>query len=83
MRITAHQLAQKLLAGPDLEVWFQDEESLYSGYVEDKNLGDGIFCACDDFPDEDSEEEPPWTACVTLPVGSTDTILEGDHVPNH
>ena len=77
----AHDLAKKLLAGPNLDVRFQDEESAYSGYVEDVDANPGQFCECDDFPEEDEEdEEAPWVNCVTLKVGSTDGILRGDSV---
>jgi hypothetical protein len=90
--LTAHDLARKLLSGPDLTVRFQDEESAFSGYVEDVDKSPGDFCACDDFPQFPIGANPtddrwarlvdaaPWKPCITLEVGSTDTILRGDSI---
>jgi len=75
----AHELARQLLAGPNLEVRFQDGESAYSGYVEKVDANPGQFCECDDFP-EDEEDDAPWESCVTLGVGSTDGVLTGDSI---
>jgi hypothetical protein len=74
----AHDLAKKLLNGPNLDVRFQDEESAYSGYVEDVDVNPGRFCECGD--EEDEDEEAQWESCVTLKVGSTDGILRGDSI---
>jgi len=80
-KLTAHEIAQKLLAGPDLEIWFQDEESAYSGFVMDVDRNKGQICEYDDFPDEEDEDNAiPWENCITLSVGSTDTILRGDSI---
>ena len=78
----AHELAKKLLAGPNTEVRFQDEDSAYSGYVKDVDANPGQFCECDDFPEEEGENEDstPWEDCVTLDTGSTDGILRGDSI---
>jgi hypothetical protein len=82
--IKAHELARRLLAGPDLTVRFQDEESAYSGFVEKVDDNPGEFCECDNFPeDTEDDENTPWEACVTLGVGSTDTILRGDSIVEH
>jgi len=86
----AHDLAKKLLAGPDVEVRFQDEESAYSGFVEDVDKNLGTFCEVSDYPEEaddqdedEFEDSIPWEDCITLSVGSTDGILCGDSIIEH
>ena len=84
MAIKAHDLARKLLAGPNLDVRFQDEESAYSSYAIDVDQNPGQFCECLEFPDEEDEDaEIPWKNCVTLEIGSTDGILQGDSIIEH
>jgi hypothetical protein len=82
MKMKSHDLARKLLEGPNLAVRFQDEESAYSGYVDHVDANTGQFCECDDYPDDEGEDTPeiPWESCVTLAVGSTDGILTGDSI---
>ena len=75
----SHDLAHKLLEGPNLAVRFQDEQSEYSGIVKNVDTNTGQFCECDDFPEDEGENtlETPWESCVALAVGSTDGILIG------
>lgn len=75
----AHDLAKALLDGPNVEVMFSDDESAYVNHVTGVDPT-GQFCECEDFPEDDSDEEPPWDDVVVLTNTSTDGALKANTI---